>query len=200
MVESVSHSISQGGAQTQVRLTHVRSHRSGDKTDDLFANTVTNIGSVELTVQDPTLSGLASEIDGTFGCEAEKTLNQLAESEYGFKAIAALLKFSSIEELIQGAISEPDPSDVINLLEDYPFEGDGFNADASLVPRVVTFSATSYKSRTIKTGQWQGNPTLVFLFITTSQPGADSNASSTNVRVSTVGPEVPFRFEPPLQT
>lgn len=49
MISSISHSITQGGAQTNVSLTHVRSHRTGDKTDDLFTENIDNNGF--LTIQ-----------------------------------------------------------------------------------------------------------------------------------------------------
>jgi len=37
MAQTVTHSVSQGGAQTTVMLSHVRSHKDGDLADDLFA-------------------------------------------------------------------------------------------------------------------------------------------------------------------
>jgi hypothetical protein len=49
MLSSVTHSITQGGAQTNVSLTHVRSHRTGDRTDDLFSENINSSG--QLTIQ-----------------------------------------------------------------------------------------------------------------------------------------------------
>jgi hypothetical protein len=200
LVESVSHSISQGGAQTQVRLTHVRSHRTGDKSDDLFANTVTNTGSVELTLQDPKFAGAVSEKEGTFGCEATKILNQPGEdSEYGFKAIAALFNFNSIEELIQGAVREPNSPPIIDLLENYPFNGAGVNADASASVPVVTFSPTPYRTKTVKSGTWQGSPTMVYLTVGSSVldvSSIESDPTATQITVSAAGPVSPFTFQP----
>lgn len=40
LVNSITHSLSQGGGQTSISLSHVRSHKTGDDTDDLFAKSV----------------------------------------------------------------------------------------------------------------------------------------------------------------
>jgi hypothetical protein len=202
MVESVSHSISQGGAQTQVRLTHVRSHRTGDKSDDLFAETVNSEGAVTLTVQDPTLSASISETEGVFGCVAEKDWGQEgADADFGFKAIAALYNFSSIEELIQQAVLEPNPAPLINLLDDYPSRA--INADVSDANPVVAFSPTPYRNKTISEGQWKGAPTMVYLTVSSTDPSSitvntdESPVTPPKISIDISGPVSPFAFVPP---
>lgn len=48
---SVSHSVNQGGGRSSVSLSHIRSHRTGDDTDDLFSKSIVEGGSSTLKIQ-----------------------------------------------------------------------------------------------------------------------------------------------------
>jgi len=53
MIDTLTHSIDQSGARTSGQLRYVRSHRTGDETDDLFSENITDQG--EFITQDPDL-------------------------------------------------------------------------------------------------------------------------------------------------
>lgn len=53
MARTVSHSVTQAGGQTSVSLSHVRSYKTGDSTDDLFAKSVYEDGGVLSVQVDP---------------------------------------------------------------------------------------------------------------------------------------------------
>lgn len=189
MVESVSHSISQGGAQTQVRLTHVRSHRVGDKTDDLFTSQINREGEVSLTTQSATAPTSLTE----FGCEAQKGWREEgADAEFGFRAIAAVFGFADIEDLVEAATQVEDPPAVIDMQE-YTF-GD-VSADASASPRDVVFAETPFRKEIISRGSWVGSPTLVFLSVLGDLESSDtSSQTNSRVSVSLRGPTLPVSF------
>jgi hypothetical protein len=191
MVESVSHSISQGGAQTQVRLTHVRSHRTGDRTDDLLTNHVNNKGEVALQIQSADLSASSST---EFGCEAQKNWKAEGEdAEYGFRAIAAVFGFSSIEELIEAAAVIEAPSGLINPAD---YTDGNVSSDGSEETREVVFTEVAFRNEVISRGVWEGSPTVVFLSVQGDlTESTDTSSSGTvTVRVSTRGPAVPIQF------
>jgi hypothetical protein len=181
MVESVSHSLSQGGGQTQVRLSHVRSHRTGDKTDDLFTKGVNSDGEVTFGVQDAENIGLSSGIQ-TFGCVAYKEWGDVqADSEYGFKAIAAIFGFSSIEELILQAREYP-----VNATPPVDWRtstGGPKSADATDKSTTVSFSETSLRGKVVKGGAWSGSPTTVYITVTGDPRGLIGAAVGSGVRI-----------------
>jgi hypothetical protein len=74
MISSVSHSITQGGAQTSVSLTHVRSHRTGDRTDDLFAEGIDSDGFLSIQNQEESLRAY-----GVFSVEAGTQITVLRD-------------------------------------------------------------------------------------------------------------------------
>jgi hypothetical protein len=181
MVQSVSHSLSQGGGQTQVRLSHVRSHRTGDKTDDLFTKGVNSDGEVTLGVQDVENIGLSAGIQ-TFGCIADKGWgDSQADSEYGFKAIAAVFGFSSIEELILQAREYPVTS---TSPVDWRTITDGPNsADATEKSTTVSFSETSLRGKVVKGGAWSGSPIAVYIRVIGDPRGLNSASVASGVRI-----------------
>jgi hypothetical protein len=181
MVESVSHSLSQGGGQTQIRLSHVRSHRTGDKTDDLFTKGVNSDGEVTLGVQDAENLGLSAGIQ-TFGCVADKEWgDSQADSEYGFKAIAAVFGFSSIEELILQAPEYPATS--TSPVDWRTITGGPESADATEKSTTVSFSETSLRGKVVKAGAWSGSPITVYIRVIGDPRGLNSASVASGVRI-----------------
>jgi hypothetical protein len=203
LVESVVHSLSQGGGQTQVRLTHVRSHRTGDKSDDLFTPRLNSDGEVTLATQDAANVGLSAGVQ-TFGCVASKKWGESGvDSEYGFKAIAAVFGFSSIEELIRSAtsttVAENSPVDWV------AYDTGPVRSDASEALPQVQFSPTDLRGRQITGGSWSGNPQVVYLSIlreagNSSEPETEFSDESSQINVSTAGPAAPISFQPATST
>lgn len=182
MVQSVSHSLSQGGGQTQVRLSHVRSHRTGDKTDDLFTKGVNSDGKVTLGVQDAENLGLSAGIQ-TFGCIAFKGWGDFqADSEYGFKAIAAVFGFSSIEELILQApeyrVTSTSPVDW-RTITDGPM-----SADATETGVTVGFSETSLRGKVVRGGTWSGSPITVYIQVIGDPRRLDSPSVASGILIN----------------
>jgi len=70
MITSLDHTFNQGGARTSVGLSYVRSHRTGDDTDDLLSESVTDQGG--FVVQDPNFKpvGVASTVSHDFSSGA----------------------------------------------------------------------------------------------------------------------------------
>lgn len=50
LVNSITHTLNQGGGQTSISLSHVRSHKTGDDTDDLFAKSVFQKRNTDLSI------------------------------------------------------------------------------------------------------------------------------------------------------
>lgn len=61
IIKTLSHSVTQAGGQTSVSMTHARSHKTGDETDDLFAKSIFG-DSGKLSVQ-ATGRRITTEID-----------------------------------------------------------------------------------------------------------------------------------------
>lgn len=181
LVQSVSHSLSQGGGQTQVRLSHVRSHRTGDKTDDLFTKGVNSDGEVTLGVQDVENIGLSAGIQ-TFGCVASKDWGDFqADSEYGFKAIAAVFGFSSIEELILQAPEYPVTS--TSPVDWRTITGGPKSADATETGTTVSLSETSLRGKIVKGGTWSGSPITVYIKVIGDPRELSSVSVGSGVRI-----------------
>ena len=53
MIDSLTHTIDQSGARTSGSLKYVRSHRTGDDTDDLFAESITDQAKLALQTTEP---------------------------------------------------------------------------------------------------------------------------------------------------
>jgi hypothetical protein len=166
MVRSISHSISQGGAQTQVQLTHVRSHRAGDGTDDIFTELIGNDGTLTLqdTTQPPALqAGKALFVIGTV--KAKIFDDYESADEFGWRGISNLFQFGTIEGLIDATPTVVMSStDIWNpsLIVSSP---SSVTADASAFTGLVAFEQIPYRNATINTGSWSGSPTRVFIHV-----------------------------------
>jgi hypothetical protein len=185
MVESVTHSISQGGAQTQIRLSHVRSHRTGDQTDDLFMNIVNNVGT--LKVQDPAQADVFAA-EGLFVPAGLVTrLGARSDLDFGHEAIAATFNASSFRELLRNAaiyevLAESPVIDIATI----PLAGESYDASAPGESKVIGFKRTPYRNYEVNSGVWQGEATLAWIttVTTTEDPGDIEDTDDTGVSIS----------------
>jgi len=185
MVESVTHSISQGGAQTQIRLSHVRSHRTGDQTDDLFMNIVNNVGT--LKVQDPAQADVFAA-EGLFVPAGLVTrLGARSDLDFGHEAIAATFNASSFRELLRNAaIYEVLAGSPVIDIATIPLAGESYDASAPGESKVIGFKRTPYRNYEVNSGVWQGEATLAWIttVTTTEDPGDIEDTDDTGVSIS----------------
>jgi hypothetical protein len=185
MVESVTHSISQGGAQTQIRLSHVRSHRTGDQTDDLFMNIVNNVGT--LKVQDPAQADVFAA-EGLFVPAGLVTrLGARSDLDFGHEAIAATFNASSFRELLRNAaIYEVLAGSPVIDIATIPLTGESYDASAPGESKVIGFKRTPYRNYEVNSGVWQGEATLAWIttVTTTEDPGDIEDTDDTGVSIS----------------
>lgn len=200
MVQAVTHSISQAGSQTQVRLTHVRSHRTGDKTDDLFSTLINREGTLE--IQDPSRADQQLSGEGIFIPMGQK--RTLAESgkdfDFGWAAIAASFKRSKIEDLLSdaqlfkiqyGATPKQviDPASLRAVGTSYDASSD--EAETS----VTTFKSVRYRGKDVKSGSWMGTPTLVWVRTSVeAQDTSDGVEDTDNTEIS-ISTALPTEFD-----
>lgn len=197
MVASVTHSISQAGAQTQVRMTHVRSHRAGDKTDDLFANIIGREGTLE--IQDPTRADQQVSGEGVFLPMGQKrTIGESNKDfEFGWSAIAATFNCGTIEDLIYKCQLYRIAYDVSAKLVIDPSTlsapGDSFNAADYSQTLLVAFKQTRHRGKDLTSGTWTGTPTLAWIrtsmSIEESSPdGTPIDSDKTEISIGTTPP------------
>jgi len=80
MIDTLTHSIDQSGARSSGQLRYVRSHRTGDETDDLFSENITNQG--EFITQDPDLLEIEhSAIEFKIDAAAMWSIDSVAPSD-----------------------------------------------------------------------------------------------------------------------
>jgi hypothetical protein len=171
MVQSVSHAISQSGAQTQVQLTHVRSHRTGDGTDDLFSELISRDGT--LTLQDPLAAQSLAAGGPIFVTGSKKVRGETPDLEFGWRGLAGLYGFSSIEELIEASVEASTSLPWTSAQIGVPVSTDLM--DSSENPSQVTFSEVLHVGIPVSQGVWVGGATLVWVVVTT---GPDSPLST----------------------
>lgn len=76
MIKTVSHSITQAGGQTSIMLSHARSHRTGDDSDDLF--------SLEIYKKGATLSTQRNAGPGVFGSRSIAVQRGMPPEDFKF--------------------------------------------------------------------------------------------------------------------
>jgi hypothetical protein len=190
LVESITHSISQAGAQTQIRLTHVRSHRSGDQTDDLFSNIVTNTGT--LSVQEPSKADLISNEIVFVPSNLSKRLDGTAEFDFGLAAIAATFRKSTFKDILSDAIpfevgisagTPLTPLSVLDLISE--------DESVNVGPTTVSFQSVPYGRLQISSGTWVGGEAVIWIRTTTPtvERGVLRDTPDTQLLVGTTPPQ-----------
>lgn len=156
MVQSVTHSISQGGAQTQVRLSHVRSHRTGSESDDSFSESIGSDG--VLTIQDPIATSVQASAQAKVsigGGIASTMLNtEVGDEAFFWTGIAVACGKSSFFELVRDIAKEPGPQTTVTGIR-------AINQDEIY----TSIPATPYQKVSVIAGSWSGGPTEVLIEI-----------------------------------
>jgi hypothetical protein len=202
MIQSVSHSISQAGAQTQVRMTHVRSHKTGDKTDDLFSTIINREGTLD--IQDPTRLDQMVSSWGIFAPSGQKRVisQNNPEFDFGWAAIAAAFNESTIESLLSAAWLY-DIQDVVESLstevdpETFPKAGTVlYRAVLNSESGVVSFRSTEYRGTRVNSGTWTGPAILVWIRteVDTGGVAAPGVRDTDNTEIS-IGTTAPTEFK-----
>lgn len=200
MVQSVTHSISQAGSQTQVRLTHVRSHRTGDKTDDLFSTLINREGTLE--IQDPSRADQQLGGEGIFVPMGQK--RTLAESgkdfDFGWAAIAASFKRSKIEDLLNEAqlFKVQYGATPKQVVDPASLSAVGISYDASsseAETSVTTFKSVRYRGKDVKSGTWTGTPALVWVRTSVEAQSSDDGVEDTDNTEISIGTAPPIEFD-----
>jgi hypothetical protein len=165
MVQSVTHSISQGGAQTQVRLSQVRSHRTGDQSDDIFSELIGSDGT--LTIQDAVITRVeaSGNADLSIGGGITSNIASTATGDQAFfwYAVAATLGFQSFSDLIYGltVTSDPQPSLSASVLT-----GDlGDRAVDQEARKELTLPEVEYQGGTVTSGTWENGNSEVLIIV-----------------------------------
>jgi hypothetical protein len=158
MVQSITHSISQGGAQTQVRLSHVRSHRTGSESDDSFSESIGSDGI--LTIQDPVETSVQAfgNAERAIGGGISTFMLETSSGDDAFfwAAIAATCRKSSFYELVRDAPRESGDQGPVSSTGGRAIFQDEVD---------ISIPETAYQKSTITSGTWSGRPTEVLIQI-----------------------------------
>ena len=158
MIQSVTHSISQGGSQSQVRLTHLRSHRTGQYSDDSFSALIGSDG--VLTVQDPIVSAIQAANNGEFsigsGIASSWDSIESGDSAVFWAGLASTCGFRTLSDLVDQI---PRNAVLSNTAIDVSVAKRGINQD--IVD--ISITETDFKGAKIYGGKWEGDRIEVLL-------------------------------------
>lgn len=185
MISSISHSVTQGGAQTSVSLTHVRSHRTGDRTDDLFSEKIDNNGFLTVQTREETTreqgvvsvtAGVKSAVLNSSGVLAPQSLEQDPTKLYFWEALRVVMNGRNP---IQFAMEMGRaPSDLLTATDIARGTPTDFST-AAVSGQVVAIPRTAVPGDTTTTGVvWEGPPATVLVRLT-GDIRAESIASGT---------------------
>jgi len=102
LIESLSHTYDQSGARTSAQLRYVRSHRTGDNTDDLLSESVTDQGVFK--IQDANYSPSSPASSATWSVSSVKTqsseITDETDDAWVFQYLAKTLGVKTLPEII----------------------------------------------------------------------------------------------------
>lgn len=196
MITSLTHTYDQGGARTQAQLSYVRSHRTGDDTDDLLSESVTDQGN--FTVQDKlyvpgSAGGASTSHDFAVGSVVFKAIDfedpAASATHWAYQILSKIVEKSSLLELLESAVQvkigvpptfnpygdqPPPPATAIDTLSVYE-ESTALtpSADFSTANTEQDITGVKYGGQPVKSAVWTGAPTWVSIRYVAKQPFYD---------------------------
>jgi len=119
-IESLSHTYDQSGARTTAQLKYVRSHRTGDNTDDLLAESVTDQGIFK--IQDADYSPAIG--DGAVAWPVTSVKTMTAEHQKKLEDFKDAWIFQYVAKTVGGSLEKLSQSFLIKLYSGIPPEKD----------------------------------------------------------------------------